>query len=227
MLNTESRLTAMLIWLAIVALVTRAAWTFFALAPPLALLADLRATPLAGWLWRNQYATAGLLGFGGLAIAYVLNGWRDRAERRHVIERADARLASVLCREAAEIGAALQQLSRERIADTTETTDRVMLSAAMSEFAPLGAGVASAVGGLRQAVRRLSRAIETGADVGDVAISDAVARAIGAAEHAIVVLEAYANKGPAAADRVPRPAFENTGPRALEAPHAPRLLPAA
>lgn len=230
MLNTESRLAAAIIWLAILAICARFAWTFFQLPPPIAILSTLASSRLAAWISAHQVLVAGLGGFAGLALAYVLDGWRDRAERRHVVERAEQRLASVLAREAAHIASSLDpaaRSSRERLTETIDAADRVILSRPIGDFASLGAAATAAIGALRQSIRRLTRLVEAGAEHGDSALAAAVSAAARSARDAAHVLEICRSKGPAAADRMRVLHTESTEHPALEAPPAPRLLPAA
>jgi hypothetical protein len=239
MLNTESRLTAFLIWLAILALSLKFIWTLLALPPPADVLTGLAASPLADWLARNQIMVTGLVGFGGLALAHILNGWRDRAERRHVIERAEKRLAAVLAREASVLRAALDAagyglgqgrispLQRTLVAEAVEPADRVLLSAPISDLAVLGPGAAAAVAALRQAARRISALASDRDEAAEQKLADAILEVARAARTAELVLATHCTKGPAAANRLRIVTSSNAAGTALAAPTPTRLLPAA
>jgi hypothetical protein len=239
MLNTESRLTACLIWLAILALSLKFIWTLLALPLPADALAGLARSPLADWLVRNQVMVTGLAGFGGLAFAYLLNGWRDRAERRHVLERAEKRLAAVLAREATILAAGLEEASyglgqtrisapqRAVIAEAVEPNDRVLLSAPISDLAVLGPGAASAIGSLRQAARRVAALAGDRDEAAEHRLGEAVLEAARAARSAEMVLTVHHTRGPAAADRLRIVPSSSAAMTALEAPLPARLLPAA
>jgi hypothetical protein len=239
MLNTESRLAASLIWLAILALSLKFIWTLFALPPPGDTLAALAETPFAGWLVRNQVMITGLAGFGGLAIAYLLNGWRDRAERRHVLERAEKRLAGVLAREATLIAGNLEAAGtglaqgrisapqRTFVAEAVEPSDRVLLSAPIADLAVLGPAAAAAIGSLRRALRRVALLAGDRDEAAEPRLGEAVLEAVQAARAAEAVLAMHHSKGPAAADRLRVLAPSSGAMVVLEAPQPTRLLPAA
>ena len=245
MLNTESRLVSLVVWLAVACIVLQFLWTFFAW-PPLHVMVraalDSEVAAIAG---RNQTLIGTLGGLGGLAVAYVLNGWRNRTEARHAIERREKRLASVLAREAEEIAAACEQAARQlagrnaaparaALAPAVAPAATVLLSAAMADIAVLGAGAAAAVRKLRAATARLGVTLDGTRDDGPAARSAALEamEAAAAAHDAARVLTVVAVHGPLAGDRVlsvPAPAAAD-----LEAAlglaadtAAPRLLPAA
>ena len=239
MLNTESQATAGLIWLAITALVLKFVWTLLALPAPADAAAMLAASPLADWLVRNQLMVTGLAGFGGLALAYLLNGWRDRAEQRHVVERSERRLAAVLERETTQIADRLDEAgrtltqgrssgaARSRIAEAVDPRDCVVLSAGATDLARLGPGAVTAIADLRRSARRLAAMTATPDEVADRPLADAASETSRVARTASLMLETYQAKGPAAADRLRiLPAGPSAMP-ALEAQPSARLLPAA
>ncbi|MGE0697618.1 MAG: hypothetical protein AB7O57_00830 [Hyphomicrobiaceae bacterium] len=220
-------MTAVVVWLAIAALVVTFFWTLLALPPLPDAAAVIADSALAGWLSRNQLVVTGLAGFGGLSLAHVLNGWRDRAERR---------LAGVLAREARAMaesletgGRALLQgraspAAREQIADAVANTERVMLAATIAEIARLGAGATEVVARLRCAARRVTLA----APARDEQLAEAALEAAGCARVAHAVLSLHAAEGPAAADRL-RPDCTTSATEAprIETTPSARLLPAA
>ncbi len=249
MLSTDSKLTSLLVWLAIAAIVTNAAWTFFTWPAPDALLSRLLDSDLAAFAHRNQTIVAGLLGAGSLALAYVLNGWRDRTERRHVFERAERRDGAVLAREAKELAAACEAAARHltvrgappagvvaELKIAVAPGDHMLLAVPVADFARLGAGASSAARVVRHTMRRLTEVLETSTK-DDVAgtrnISARAMEAALAARNAAPVFEALASAGPKAADRIRMQASPEAGDsdRLIayddEAARASRLLPAA
>lgn len=239
MLNTESRLSATLIWLAIAAMGLQFVWTLLQLPPPLAAAVRLQQSQLADWLVRNQVMVTGLTGFGGLALAYLVDGWRNRAGQRRAADEAETRLAAVLAREAGSIAAHLEEATRAlesgrpagahraAIADPLEAHDLVLMAAPISELAMLGAGPAAAIGGLRRSARRVLALASSRDETADRQLGEAVHAALDAARSATVVLTVRRDKGAAAADRLRILPSRSSGMTVLDAPAATRLLPAA
>lgn len=209
MLNTQSCTAAGLIWLAIVAIAATAGWTLFGLGDPLGVLASVADSGFAAFLWRNQIMITGLGGFGALAFAYLVNGWRDRVDRRHIGERDDKRLATVMSREALGLAATLEDVARAngaaagkaRLAEATAAGDQIVLSAPMTEVSRLGAGATTAVQVLRRAVRRVAGLSEARDEAtGQRPLQVAAVEAAFAARDAAHVLETLCTRGAAAAD---------------------------
>lgn len=255
MLNTDSRLLSSLVWLAIAAICADAAWAFFNWPAPQALLGSFLDSGLAGFIHRNQLALAGLCGFGGLAFSFLFNGWRDRAERRHVLERAERRDGGVLAREAKDIAEVCAAAARRLAVDSAAVGGvarqlksalvpdaHMLLAATAPDFARLGAGASAAARALRLDVRQLGAALEAVLADGDGkgAGSDTLSRGIAAlalrtaatAKDAMPVFDALAKIGPKAADRIPlRALADDSGSGRLLGHEGgtslSRLLPAA
>lgn len=244
MLNTDSCSAALGIWLAIVAIATQALWTLLGLGAPSALWRTIADSGLAGFLGRNQIMITGLAGIGALTFAYLFNGWRDRAERRHTGERAEKRLAAVLSREASGLAVALEDVAkatvsggglaaaRGRLGDATSAEDRLLLAAPMPELARLGAGATAAVQAVRRGVRRLSGLSDSRDEAPSRQVAVAAIEAAFAARDAVRVLDTLAAQGPAAADRLRLMPRSEAEVRALlpdlgETATSTRLLPAA
>lgn len=248
MLNTESRLARSLIWLAILGLVTQFFWSYFAWPAPDGVVSNLLASDLANFIARNQTVVSGLLGFGGLTLAYLLNGWRDRTERRHVIERAERRDAGVLAREAGELATTCEQAARalagrgstaatvSGLRASVAMRDHMLLATPAADLARLGAGASAAARSVRSSVARLVDSVEAnGKD--DPASARAIAtRALEvsfAAKEAHRVFDALARSGPQTADRLRMmPLPETSDIERMLSPVedsglTPRLLPAA
>ena len=172
MLNTESRLARSLIWLAILGLVSQFCWSYFAWPAPHLIVSNLLASDLANFIARNQTVVTGLVGFGGLTLAYLLDGWRDRAERRHVIERAEQRDAGVLAREAVELATTCEQAARalagrgstaatvSGLRASVAMRDHMLLATPAADLARLGAGAGAAARSVRASVARLVDSVE-------------------------------------------------------------------
>ena len=218
MLNTESRLAKSVIWLAIGGFAGEFLWSVLAWPAPGVLLQQIYDSRLVAFANRNQTALATLLGLGGLALAYLLNGWRDRAERRHVVERAEKRTAQVLAREAGELAATCETAARQLVARGAQTApiiaglrtsvamrDHMLLATPAHDIARLGAGAAAAARAVRASVARLVEMVEAsnrdeaGAPRG---IATRALEASFAAREASRVFEALAKAGPSAADRL-------------------------
>jgi hypothetical protein len=240
MLNTQSRLTALLVWLAIAAIAGHALWSFLALDTPAGLVRRFAESEFAAAVTRNQVLFTGLAGFGGLALAYLLNGWRDRAERRHAIERAEKRLGAVLAREATGLADALEAALKAsaagtpcaRLAEIAEPRDSVLLSAPVHELSRLGPGAVGAVQVVRRGVRRL-QALAEGRDEAQSRQlpADVISTAL-AARDAARVLGTLGARGPTAADRlrlVPPSESDvsDLARRLTDGTSVQRLLPAA
>lgn len=218
MLNTESKLASTAIWLAIAGFVVHFFWSLFAWPAPAVVLQQLHDSQIAAFANRNQTALATLLGLGGLALAYTLNGWRDRAERRHVVERAERRTAEVLAREADELAATCEAAARQLVARGAQTApiitglrtsvamrDHMLLAAPVHDFARLGSGASAAARTARSAIRRLVDAVEANARDEAGAARGLATRAIEAsfaAREAGRIFAALAKSGPSAADRL-------------------------
>ena len=218
MLNAESRLARLTIWLAVTGFVAAFAWAAFAWPSPGALLQQLHDSPLAAFANRNQTALATLLGLSGLALAYLLNGWRDRAERRHVVERAEKRTAQVLAREAGELAATCETAARQLVARGAQTApivaelrtsvamrDHMLLATPAHNIARLGAGAAAAARAVRSSVAGLVEMVEaSGRDEAGAprGIASRALEASFAAREASRIFEALAKAGPVAADRL-------------------------
>lgn len=218
MLNSDSKLVRTAIWLAIAGFVTQFFWSLFAWPAPGIVLQHLHDSQLAAFANRNQTALATLLGLGGLAVAYSLNGWRDRAERRHVIERAERRTAEVLAREASDLAATCETAARHLVARGAQTApiiaglrasvamrDHMLLAAPAHDLARLGAGATAAARTTRSAIGRLVEAVEssTREDAGAArTIATRAVEASFAARDAGRVFAALAKSGPPAADRL-------------------------
>ncbi len=233
---------------AILGLVIEFCWSYFVWPAPRALIADLLASDLASFVARNQTVLAGLLGFGGLALAYLVNGWRERTERRHVIERAERRDAGVLAREAGELAATCEQAARllavrgqaggtiPGLRASLAMRDHMLLATPAADLARLGAGASSAARSVRASVARLVDSVEThGKDdaAGARAIAARALEVSFAAKEAHRIFEALARSGTQAADRLrlmPLPDSSDIermlGP-ADETGRTQRLLPAA
>ena len=173
MLNTQSRLAGTAIWATIAAFCGESLWSLFAWPAPGMMLQGLLASDLADFVSRNQLAVTGLLGFGGLALAYLFNGWRDRAERRHVIERAERRDAGCLAREASELATTCETAARQlaargavtapiiaRLRASVALRDHMLLATPAKDLARLGAGASMAARSVRASVNRLVDAVE-------------------------------------------------------------------
>ena len=249
MLNTESRVVGSLIWLAVLGLFATFVWHVFAWPSPAGLVRMLLDSELASFVARNQTVLAGLLGFGGLALGYLFNGWRDRTERRHVIERAERRDARVLAREASDLAVICEAAARQLIVRSTAATglianlraslamrDHMLLAASAGDLARLGAGASSASRTVRASVHRLVEAVEHHNRDDAQSLRGIAARALESAfsaREAGRVFETLARSGPMAADRVrlmPPPETSEIerllGP-GEEAIRTSRLLPAA
>ena len=173
MLNTESRLARTVIWVAIAGFAGQFLWSVFAWPAPGVLLQQLHDSPFAAFANRNQTALATVLAGGGLALAYLFNGWRDRAERRHAIERAERRDAGVLSREAGTIAATCETAARQLVARgaapapiiaglraSIALRDHMLLAAPATSLARLGAGASTAARVVRASVGPLVEAVE-------------------------------------------------------------------
>jgi hypothetical protein len=248
MLNIESRRARFLVWLAIAIIVSDFLWTFLDWPSVPEIFRTLADSELGNMVGRNQTFIGALIGLGGLALAYLLNGWRDRAEQRHAIERAERRLGGVLAREAQGIAAAcaaaaealagrsagLDQIARS-LKSRLAPEDHVLLSSRAAELARLGAGAAAAAKEVRRTCRHLLEALDrgTGGEASDQRLigARAIETALAAQESARI-FEAVAGKGPALADRLrllPAAGIIETE-RLLEGGaegQAARLLPAA
>ncbi len=248
MLNSESKLVSTAIWLAITGFIVQFFWSLFAWPAPATVLQHIHDSELAAFANRNQTALATLLGLGGLALAYVLNGWRDRTERRHVIERAERRTAEVLAREAGELAATCETAARQLVTRGAQTApiiaglrtsvamrDHMLLAAPAQDFARLGAGASAAARSTRSAISRLVEAVdastreEAGAPPG---IATRAVEASFAAREASRIFAAVAKSGPPAADRlrlipVDAAAIERVLGASDDAAKPSRLQPAA
>ncbi len=218
MLNTESKLASTVIWLAIAGFVTQFIWSLFAWPTPLVALQHMHDSQIAAFANRNQTALATLFGLGGLAVAYILNGWRDRTERRHVIERAERRTAAVLAREATELAATCETAARQLVARGAQTVpiiaglrtsvamrDHMLLAAPVHDLARLGPGACAAARTARSAISRLVETVEASTREEAGAARGIATRAIEAsfaAREAGRVFAALAKSGPPAADRL-------------------------
>ncbi len=242
MLNTESRLAKALIWLVVLYIGFELACAIFKPPSLAALLQALRDSALADIASRNQTLVGAVVGFGGLALALVLNGWRDRAERRHAIERRERRLAQVLAREAqalaeicdvrgrqlatraaGDIGSALEELVQ-----ATDEQNSVLLDCPPADLAGLGAGAAAATGTLRSKARHLAGMLQAAGEDGSKAkdIGLRALRVAHAARDAAHLLATVAEKGPAVADKmrlVAAPEPDMTG----DTQNSPRLVSSA
>ena len=244
MLNTRSSSACGLIWLTITAIAAQAAWTLLGLGQPQALWRTIADSEFAAVLGRNQAIITGLVGIGALTCAYLFNGWRDRAERRHSGERAEKRLADVLSREASGLAVALEDVAkasvsagglaaaRGRLADATSAEDRLLLAAPMPELARLGAGATAAVQAVRRGVRRLSGLSDSRDEAPSRQVAVAAIEAAFAARDAVRVFDTLSAKGSAAADRLRLMPRSETEVRALlpdlgDITTSTRLLPAA
>ena len=238
MLNTQSRLTAFIVWLAVAAIVGLAAWSFLGLAAPLELLANGLDSQAAALINRNQVLIAGLLGFGSMAFAYLFNGWRDRAERRHVLERAEQRLARVLALEAEALSAGLAASveapvpggMRARLAELTEPGDSLLLGISISELSRLGPGTLAAVQAVRRSVRRLAGLAAPGReDTSSRTAMPLILEAAFTARNAAHMLHILGEKGPAAAERTRLilPSESDVAMALADMTPKGRLLPAA
>lgn len=239
MLNIQSCAAASLIWLAIVAIAGWALWSLLGLGAPLDLYAAIAESGFGAFLWRNQIMITGLGGFGSLALAYLLDGWRNRTERRQAGDLADKRLASVLSREAMGLAEGLEDVARSggvaaksRISELTALGDDLLLTAPMSEIARLGAGAVASTRAVRKTVRRLAGLAEGRDEVAPRPMQVAAIEAAFAARDAARVLDVLVAKGTAAADGLrllPRSELEIAGfvrDHADQQPTA-RRLPAA
>lgn len=248
MLNTQSRCSSLLIWLAIGSISALFLWSYFSWPPPLALLSRLLDSELAAFVARHQLALLGLLGICGGLLAYLLNNWRDRTEQRHAVERGERRAGEVLAREAVDLAVACETAARHlagpgaNVASalaTLRTTitpgDHLLLTAPAGHLARLGAGAAAAARMIRACMRRLNDTLE--ANTRDDAASHRLiaVRAMEttvAAREASRVFEALARRGRAAADRrrLPPPPETTEIEKLLgfgeEAGKPSRLLPA-
>ena len=218
MLNTQSRLAGTLIWASIAGFASQFLWSVFAWPAPGVLLQQLHDSPFAAFANRNQTALATVLAGGGLAVAYLLNGWRDRAERRHAIERAERRDAAVLAREAAAIAATCETAARQLVARGTTAApiiaglrasvamrDHMLLAAPAFSLARLGGGASTAARSVRASVSRLVEAVEAhGRDESGPArgIATRALETSFAARDATRVFEALAKSGVPSADRL-------------------------
>ncbi len=244
MLNTQSRSASALIWLTILVIAVRASWTMLGLGSPSALWQTIAESEVSAVLGRNQLMITGLVGIAALTFAYLFNGWRDRTERRHSVERAEQRLATVLSREASGLATALEDVAkaavsgggvasaRSRLADATSAEDRLLLSAPMPDLARLGAGATAAIQAVRRGVRRLSGSSDYRDEAPGRQVAVAAIEAAFAARDAVRVLDTLASKGPAAADRLRLMSRSEGDVRALlpdlgETTTSARLLPAA
>jgi hypothetical protein len=239
MLDTESRLTALAVWLVILAICARATWQLLGLGAPTEIAQALAASEAWSAIQRNQVLVTGLAGFGGLALAYLFNGWRDRAERRHVIERSDKRLAGVLAREAEALAGVLEAAApgnapagaRARLAEIVEGGDSLLLAAPMADLSRLGAGATDAVQTVRRSLKRISLRTDTRDEGSQRQLGADVLRAAVATRSAARVLKTLDEKGVTAADRIrmipPCDAEIADMARALGEQAGTRLLPAA
>lgn len=256
MLNTDSKLVSLIVWLAVAAIVVSGAWTFFRWPAAEVMLRNLLDSELAAFMHRNQIIFAALLGLGGASLAYLFNGWRDRAERRHVIERAERRDGSVLAREARDIAdlceAAAERFEGEgsnataiarQLAPALAPQAHMLLAASPAELARLGAGASAAARAVRLDVQRLVGALEPMLGTGESSSGSPsnqitrgaaalATRAARSARSGSLVFDALAKSGPAEADRVSmRLAAGSVGSMALQtndnSSTSPRLLPAA
>lgn len=243
MLNTDSRVVAGLVWLAIAAIGLSFLWSYFDWPHAYAALRILLDSEIASFAARNQVIVSGLLGFGALAVAYVLNGWRDRHERRGAKERSERRDGSVLAREAAELAVVCEQAARQLnvrgapastvVADlklALAPGDHLLLSATPLDLARLGQGAAGAARAARASIRRLAETLDTAArdEAAARAIATRAVEAAFAARSATRIFEALAKGGPDAADRMRRNLHDVPAPAELQHEEEPRrLLPAA
>jgi hypothetical protein len=216
MLNTESRVGAFAIWAAIAGLVLHAVWTFFGWPHVQVATRLLLDGEFAAYAARNQILLAGLIGLGGLALAYLLNGWRNRTEARHALERRERRLGGVMASDAASLATACEAAARQiaakpagsgtalsNLASALHASDHTVLSATTGDLAQLGAGTATAARNLRAGVRRLGDAL-LAAKSDDAASNRQVA--LRAMETALIarasgaIFEALAKRGVTGAD---------------------------
>ena len=219
MLNTQSRPTQLLVWLAIAAICLEFLWSYFAWPAPDVALVRLLDSELADFAARNQTLIGALAGLGGLAVAYLLNGWRDRVDRRGAVARAERRDGAVLAREAREVADACERAARQLAARTQPAAaamadlrtslapgEHMLLAAPAVDLARLGQGAGAAARSVRLAVRRLGEVLDGAAkDPRDEAARPVAARAVEAcfvARGASRVFEALAAGGPAVADKL-------------------------
>lgn len=238
MLNTDSRLSACVVWLAISAIVIRALWAMLAIPPVFDLMQTFQASEVAAALARNPILVAGISGFGGLAVAYLFNGWRDRAERRHTSDRAERRMAGVLAYEARALADAIEAAARKpaglrtRLAAIADPHDSVLLSLQPSSLARLGSGASIAVLELRRHLRALASPRDDRDEAtGRQTVADALAVAL-TARGTAGLLETHKRKGAEIADRhrVTEPGDRDIAALAarIDAAQAPpRLVPVA
>ena len=236
MLNTQSRSASLLIWLVILAIVAQFVWSFWSLPAPGTLVAGLLQTEIAAFAARNQVLIAGLGGFGGASLAYLVNGWRDRAERRHALERMQKRAGAVLAQEARDMASACSIAARS-LSDTspgaaqvlseltaaTTAGDHALLSASAMELSRLGPGASAAVRGVRASVRRTATAIAAARADEPQGLRTVATRARETAATALAathVFDALAKGGIAAADKA-RPIAVEAG-RPADAPAGAR-----
>ncbi len=211
MLNTDSRCVGAVIVFAIAVILAQFLWSYFDWPPPLALLRQVLDSEFASFMARNQTLLGALLGLGGLASAYLINGACDRAQQRQIFERAERRMAGVLAREAADLAAACDAsveqhadrsrsaASLARLATMVADPDHLLLKAPAAEIARLGVGASTATRSIRDAARRLGAAIH------HPEADEAAARARETAHVARDgqrVFETLINRGPDAADRL-------------------------
>jgi len=247
MLNTQSRLASSAIWLAVAYIVAEFLWTLLTLPPLHVLVRAMLDSEVAAMVSRNQTLVGALAGFGGLAVALLLDGWRGRAEARHAIERREKRLAAVLAREAADLATLCEESARQLAARagtggrTTATLGEavappatVLVGAGIADLACLGAAAVAGIRRVRTATGRLQRLLEASRDdaTGTKAVALEAMQVAAAARGATRLLEATAAGGPGAADRMrvePAPsAAESEAALGLSGDGSPtRLVPAA
>jgi hypothetical protein len=221
MLNTQSRLASLVIWLAIGFIVLQFAWTLFSWPPLHVVVRAALDSEMAAIIGRNQTLVGAVLGLGGLAIAHLLNGWRNRTEARHVIERREKRLAGVLAREAEDLATACEQAARQLagrgstgghasargvIAGSLSPSESMLLGGSIGDVAGLGAGAASAVRRIRGAAAKLATLAGPGQDDTSArTIAIAAMELASVAKEGARLLGAVAAKGPSAGERMRLP----------------------
>lgn len=219
MLNSQSRLESLVIWLAIAYIAAQFAWTLFAWPPLHVIVRAILDSEGAAMASRNQTLIGSIVGLGGLAFAYLANGWRDRAEARHAVERRERRLAGVMAREAEDIATATETAARQlasartagsatrvaaTIGEALKPATSLLIGGSMADVAVLGAGAAAATRALRTQAAELATAAASARDDAASARTLAVG-AMGtaaAARDAARVLGIVAARGPAAGDRL-------------------------
>jgi len=215
MLNTESRGGAFAIWAAITGLVAHAIWIFLGW-PGIADATHLvLASESAAFASRNQILIAGLAGFGGLALAYLWNGWRNRSEALHALERQERRLGGVLASEATALADACEAAARQLagkaggggvaisgLARSIKGSEHALLSMSAADLARLGPGAAAAARNIRTAVRGLGEALDLAKpdDTGNRHLAVRAMETALIARTGASVLEALGKRGVEAAD---------------------------